>query len=42
LSMVIPMLKTLVFPLEILVLLPVTGILLGIIGSVIALGRLRL
>jgi cell division transport system permease protein len=42
LSMVIPMLKTLVFPLEVLILLPVAGIALGIIGSVIALGRLRL
>lgn len=42
LSMVIPMLKTLVFPLEFLVLLPITGIVLGIIGSVIALGRLKL
>lgn len=42
LSMVIPMLKTLVFPLEILIFLPITGIALGIIGSVIALGRLKL
>ena len=42
LSMVIPMLKTLVFPLEILILLPVTGIALGIVGSVIAIGRLKL
>lgn len=42
LSMVIPMLKTLVFPLEILILLPVSGIALGIVGSIIALGRLKL
>lgn len=42
LSIIIPMLKTLVFPLEILILLPVTGIALGIVGSVIALGRLKL
>jgi cell division transport system permease protein len=42
LSMVIPMLKALVFPLEILILLPVTGIALGIVGSVIAIGRLKL
>lgn len=42
LSMVIPMLKTLAFPLEILILLPIIGTLLGIIGSIIALGRLKL
>jgi cell division transport system permease protein len=42
LSMVIPMLKTLAFPLEILILLPITGTALGIIGSIIALGRLKL
>lgn len=42
LSMVIPILKTLVFPLEILITLPVIGIILGIIGSAIAIGRLRL
>lgn len=42
LSMVIPMLKTLAFPIEILILLPVTGIALGIVGSVIAIGRLKL
>lgn len=42
LSKVIPILKALVFPLEILVLLPAIGIMLGIIGSVIAIGRLRL
>lgn len=42
LSVVIPLLKTLVFPVTILILLPVTGIVLGIAGSVIALGRLRL
>ena len=42
LSKVIPILKSLAFPLEILVLLPAIGIILGIIGSVIAIGRLRL
>jgi len=42
LSMVIPVLKTLVFPIEILILLPVTGLALGIVGSAIAIGRLRL
>lgn len=42
LSVVIPLFKTLVFPVTILILLPVTGIVLGIAGSVIALGRLRL
>lgn len=42
LSVVIPLLKTLVFPVEILIVLPLTGIILGIIGSVIAIGRLRL
>lgn len=42
LSLVIPMLKTLVFPPEILVSLPAVGIVLGIIGSTIAIGRLRL
>jgi cell division transport system permease protein len=42
LSMVIPMLKTLVFPLEILIPLPAAGIALGIIGSIIAIGRLKL
>ncbi|TAN43990.1 MAG: ABC transporter permease [Nitrospirae bacterium] len=42
LSRVIPMLKTLVFPVEILVALPVIGIILGIIGAAIAIGRIRL
>lgn len=42
LSIIIPILKTLVFPLEILVALPLIGIILGIIGSAIAIGRLRL
>lgn len=42
LSRVIPMLKTLVFPVEILVALPVIGISLGIIGAAIAIGRIRL
>ncbi|BCB95089.1 cell division protein FtsX [Dissulfurispira thermophila] len=42
LGRVIPMLKTLIFPPEILIALPVTGVLLGVIGSAIAIGRLRL
>ncbi|MCL4491991.1 MAG: ABC transporter permease [Nitrospirae bacterium] len=42
LSMVIPVLKTLVFPLEILIALPVIGIILGIIGLSLPAGRLRL
>ncbi len=42
LSVVIPMLKTLVFPFEMLIMLPIAGIVMGIIGSVIAIGRLRL
>jgi cell division transport system permease protein len=41
LSIVIPVIKTLVFPLEILIALPLTGLVLGIIGSAIAIGRLR-
>ncbi len=42
LSIVIPILKTLVFPPGLLIALPLTGIILGIIGSAIAIGRLRL
>jgi cell division transport system permease protein len=42
LSAVIPMLKSLVFPVEILISLPLTGIILGIIGSAIAIGRIKL
>ncbi|MBA4348709.1 MAG: hypothetical protein C0415_01785 [Thermodesulfovibrio sp.] len=42
LSAVIPILKNLVFPLEFLIALPVIGIFLGIVGSLIAIGRLRL
>ncbi|MGD0281148.1 MAG: permease-like cell division protein FtsX [Dissulfurispiraceae bacterium] len=42
LSMVIPMLKTLVFPVDILMALPFIGIILGVIGSAIAIGRTRL
>lgn len=42
LSIVIPVLKALAFPVEILFFLPAIGIVLGILGSVIALGRLRL
>ena len=42
LSMVIPMLKTLLFPVGILFALPFIGIILGVIGSAIAIGRIRL
>jgi cell division transport system permease protein len=42
LSAVIPILKNLAFPLEFLIALPVIGIFLGIVGSLIAIGRLRL
>lgn len=42
LSSVIPLLKTLVLPYEIIFLTPFLGIILGITGSFIALGRLRL
>ncbi|MBF0557872.1 MAG: ABC transporter permease [Nitrospirae bacterium] len=42
LSMVIPMLKTLIFPIGVLIALPFVGIILGVIGSAIAIGRIRL
>lgn len=42
LSSVIPMLKTLILPYEIILLTPLLGIILGIAGSFIALGKLRL
>ncbi len=42
LSSIMPVLKTLVFPIWFLLLLPAIGIILGILGSIIALGRLRL
>ncbi|MFZ5997712.1 MAG: cell division protein FtsX [Nitrospirota bacterium] len=42
LSAIIPILKTLVFPAGIIVALPFVGIVLGLIGSAIALGRLKL
>jgi cell division transport system permease protein len=42
LSMVIPILKTLVFPIEVLIALPFIGVILGVIGSAIAIGRIRL
>ncbi|MBF0505886.1 MAG: hypothetical protein HQL09_03525 [Nitrospirae bacterium] len=42
LSTVIPILKTLVFPFEVLIALPFVGIILGVIGSAIAIGRIRL
>lgn len=42
LSEVIPMLKTLIFPIEVLIALPFVGVILGIIGSAIAIGRIRL
>ncbi len=41
LSTVIPILKTLIFPMEILGILPLIGFLLGVVGSLIAIGRLR-
>lgn len=42
LSAIIPILKTLVFPVGIVIALPFVGIVLGLIGSAIALGRLKL
>ncbi len=42
LSMVIPMLKTLLFPVGVLIALPFIGVILGVIGSAIAIGRIRL
>lgn len=42
LSSVIPLLNKLAFPLEMLAALPVAGLVLGIIGSAIAIGRLKL
>lgn len=42
LSIFIPAVKVLAFPIGILVLLPAIGIVLGILGSAIALGRLKL
>ncbi|MDX9715287.1 MAG: permease-like cell division protein FtsX [Dissulfurispiraceae bacterium] len=42
LSSVIPLLNKLAFPLEMLALLPLAGLVLGIIGSAIAIGRLKL
>ncbi|MBN2654549.1 MAG: FtsX-like permease family protein [Nitrospirae bacterium] len=42
LSSVIPLLNKLVFPLEMLAALPLAGLVLGIIGSAIAIGRLKL
>ncbi|MDI6801584.1 MAG: permease-like cell division protein FtsX [Thermodesulfovibrionales bacterium] len=41
LSVYIPLFKMLILPQEILILLPLTGIMLGIIGSAIAIGRLK-
>ncbi len=41
-SAIMPMLGALIFPIEILFLLPVAGSILGITGSIIAVGRLRL
>lgn len=41
LSTVIPILKTLVFPGEVLAALPFVGVILGVIGSAIAIGRIR-
>ncbi len=42
LSMVIPILSTLVFPFEVVIALPFIGIILGVIGSALAIGRIRL
>jgi len=42
LSVVIPMLKTLIFPVELLIAPPFVGVILGVIGSAIAIGRIRL
>ena len=41
LSTIIPLLKTLVFPSEMFLLLPMIGTFLGILGATIAIGRLR-
>lgn len=41
LTLVIPAIQSLVFPFEILLLLPIIGIVLGVLGAVIAVGRLR-
>lgn len=42
LSTVIPMLKTLILPYEVIILPPLAGIVLGMTGAIIALGRLKL
>ena len=42
LSVVIPMLKTLIFPIGLLIAPPFVGVILGVIGSAIAIGRIRL
>jgi cell division transport system permease protein len=42
LSVVIPMLKTLILPYEVVILPPLAGIVLGMTGAIIALGRLKL
>jgi cell division transport system permease protein len=41
LSTAIPLLKSVVFPIEIAISLPIVGIVLGIAGAIIAVGRLR-
>ncbi|HEX8949548.1 MAG TPA: permease-like cell division protein FtsX [Dissulfurispiraceae bacterium] len=41
LSTIIPILKTLVFPMAIIAALPAVGLVLGVIGSAIAIGRLK-
>lgn len=41
-SAFMPILKTLVLPVEIVVLLPIAGIVMGVAGSLISVGRLRL
>jgi cell division transport system permease protein len=41
-SAFMPILKTMVLPVEIVVLLPIAGLVMGVIGSLISVGRLRL
>lgn len=42
LGMLIPLLKSLSMPVEIVILMPVAGIVMGVLGSLISVGRLRL
>jgi len=41
-SAFMPILKTMVLPVEIVVLLPIAGLVMGVTGSLISVGRLRL